>query len=133
MKLSKNDLWTPFSSVNFVLACLVFKQSLNFCRWWGDRNEQIYRQYIVYNTQRQSLGKSLRHFVQCAKKALAKLGPQRGTHSYPIKLLVNNTVTQKRVVTESKYYWLHSRCLFLTQNDRKLVHHQNVHSKILVT
>ena len=71
---SGNDPLTSFLLVNFVLACLVFKQSLNFCRWWGDRNEQIYRQYIVYNTQRQSLGQSLRHFVQCAKKALAKLG-----------------------------------------------------------
>ena len=31
-----------FSLVNFVLACFVFKYSLNFSRWCGDRNRNTF-------------------------------------------------------------------------------------------
>ena len=72
----------------------------------------------------------------------------RAYHAYPIKLLKEEISFKKsRIRTLEKYFNnmkeklrdtlgitdnIHVISLFLTQNDRKLAHHQNIHSKKLL-
>ena len=46
-----NDPLTSFSLVNFILACFVFKYSLNYQGGKEIEIEQKYRQHIFYNTK----------------------------------------------------------------------------------